>query len=343
MSINIIKESDFRRQIKTSPERAYLFFGDEDYLKSFALSSAHEALCGDVTLSAFNEIKFDALTYSPSALMDAVMPMPMMSDRKLITVTGLDMNTMKQGELDALCNVLSSLEEYDYNTVIISVASDRFDAGILPKRPSKLLQKLSEHLTPVYFEKISPARLAAWAGKHYAHNGVSASADICSFTVERCGRDMFTLASEIDKISFYVLSRKRTDITYEDVMSVSVPAAEYDAFALSNAITAGKRDEALAVLSDMKLRRVDPIIIMSEIITNICDSLSAELMATDGFTASEISETLKIHEYRISLILRSRRGVQKLKGMLELCRRADLDLKTSRDGYSTLERLICSI
>lgn len=343
MSINILKESDFRRQIKTSPEKAYLLFGDEDYLKSFALTTAHDALCGDITLSAFNEIKFDALTYSPSALMDAIMPMPMMADRKLITVTGLDMNAMKQSELDALCNVLSSLDEYDYNTVIISTSSDRFDAGILPRRPSKLLQKLSEHLTPVYFEKISPSRLAAWTEKHYSHNGISAPSDICSFTVERCGRDMFTLASEIDKISFFVLSQGRTAVTRDDVISVSVPAAEYDAFALSNAITAGKRDEALAVLSDMKLRRVDPIIIMSEIVTNICDSLSAELMAADGFTSSEISETLKIHEYRVSLILRSKRGVNNLRGMLELCRRADLDIKTSRDGYSTLERLICSI
>lgn len=341
--MNIIKEADFRRQIKTAPEKAYLFFGDEDYLKSFALSTARDTLCGDETLRTFNEIKFDALTYSPSALMDAVMPMPMMADRKLITITGIDMSSMKQGELDALCNILTSLDEYDYNTVIISVASDKFDAGMLPKRPSKLLQKLSEHLTPVYFERISPARLGAWVGKHYSHNGMQASPDICAFTVERCGRDMFTLASEIDKISFFVLSQGRTEITRNDVISVSVPASEYDAFALSNAITAGKRDEALAVLADMKLRRVDPIIIMSEIVSNICDALSVELLAADGLTSSEISDTLRIHEYRISLMLRSRRGIPRLKGMLELCRRADLDIKTSRDGYGTLEKLICSI
>lgn len=341
--MNILKESDFRRQIKNSPDRAYLFFGEEDYLKGFAVSVAADTICNDPDIAAFDYIKLDALSYSADALMDAIMPMPMMSELKLITVTGLDLNSMKQGEIDALCSVLASLDEYDYNTVIINVSSDKFDGGILPKRPSKLLMKLSEYLTPVYFEKISPARLTSWVGKHYSHNGVIASPEICDQTVARCGRDMFNLASETDKISFYVKSQNRDVVTSDDIERVSVSVAEFDAFAFSNALTAGKREEALGVLADMKFRRVDPIIVMSEIISNICDSLSVELLAADGLTVREISELLKIHEYKISLILKSRRGVDRLRSMLEKCRRADLEIKTSRDGYATLEKLICII
>lgn len=341
--MDILKDADFRKQIKSNPQKAYIFCGDEDYLKSFALTVARDAFIQDPTLSMFNEIKLDALSYSADALADAIMPMPMMANRKLITVTGLDLNALKAGETDALCSALSSIEDYDYNTVIISTASDRFDAGILPKRPSKLLLKLSEYATPVYFEKISPSRLSAWVGKHYAHNGVEASPEICSLTVERCGRDMFNLASETDKISFYVLSQGRTAVTQNDVVKVSVSASEFDAFALSNALTSGKSDDALCVLADMKFRRIDPILIMSEIISNVCDALSVELLYESGMTQKEISEVLKIHEYKISLMLRSKRGVEKLKRMLEYCRRADLDIKTSRDGYSTIEKLICSI
>ena len=341
--MNIMKDADFRREIKSTPAKAYLFFGEEDYLKSHALIAAKDAISPDSTLSMFNEFKLDALSYTADALLDAIMPAPMMADKKLITITGLDLNSIKQGEVDALCSALATLDEYDYNTVIISVASDRFDYGILPKRPSKLLSKLSEFLTPVYFEKISPARLVSWVGKHYAHNGVNASPDICALTIERCGRDMFTLSSETDKISFYVLSQGRDTVSPADVTNISVPAAEFDAFAFSNALTAGNREVALSVLADMKFRRVDPIIIMSEIVSNICDSLSIELLALDGLTSREISEALKIHEYRISLILRSRRGIDRLKIMLERCRAADLEIKLSRDGYSVLEKLICTI
>ncbi|MBE6547442.1 MAG: DNA polymerase III subunit delta [Ruminococcaceae bacterium] len=341
--MDIIKEADFRREIKSKPKSAYLFFGEEDYLKSHALNAAKDALCPDITFAMFNQMAFDALSYSADALIDAIMPMPMMADRKLITVTGLNLNAFKPAEANALCQALSMLDEYDYNTVIISVASDRFDYGILPKRPSKLLSKLSEFLTPVYFEKISPARLYTWVGKHYSHNGVSASAEICKLTVDRCGRDMFSLSSETDKISFYVLAQGRNEVTPDDVVKVSVPAAEFDAFAFSNALTSGNRERALAVLGDMKFRRVDPIIIMSEIISNICDALSVELLAADGRTSYEISDALRMHEYKVSLLLKSKRGVDRLKNMLEKCRTADLELKMSRDGYTTLEKLICTI
>lgn len=341
--MNIIKEADFRREIKSSPAKAYLLFGEEDYLKSHALAAAKAAISPDSTLSMFNEFKLDALSYSASTLLDAIMPAPMMTDKKLITVTGLDLNSIKQGEVESLCSALATLDEYDYNTVIISVASDRFDYGRLPKNPSKLLAKLSEVLTPVYFEKISPARLVSWVGKHYSHNGVNVSPEVCALTIERCGRDMFTLSSETDKISFYVLSQGRDTVTPNDVTKISVPAAEFDAFAFSNALTAGNREAALAVLGDMKFRRVDPILIMGEIVSHIYDSVSIEMLALDGLTSREISEVLKIHEYKVSLILRSRRGIDRLKVMLERCRTADLEIKLSRDGYSVLEKLICTI
>ena len=42
--MDIIKEADFRKEIKSAPKSAYLFFGEEDYMKSFALKAASEAI-----------------------------------------------------------------------------------------------------------------------------------------------------------------------------------------------------------------------------------------------------------------------------------------------------------
>lgn len=341
--MNILKDADFRREIKSAPGKAYLFFGEEDYLKYHALTAAKDAISPDQTLSMFNELKLDALSYSPSALLDAIMPAPMMADKKLITITGLNLDSMKQSEIDSLCSALAALDEYDYNTVIISVASDCFDYGRSLKSPGKRLSALSEFMTPVYFEKVSPARLISWVGKHFSNNGVTASPEVCAFTIERCGRDMFTLSSETDKISFYTLSQGRNEVTRDDVSKSSVPSAEFDTYALSNALTAGNRETALAVLGDMKFRQVEPVVIMGEIVAHIYDSLQVELLAADGLTSREISEFLKMHEYKVSLILRSKRGVERLKIMLDKCRAADLEIKSFSDGYSVLEKLICII
>lgn len=341
--MRMIKESDFRKEIKAKPAPGYLFFGDEDYMKGFALTTATEAISPDPTLSFFNEMKLDALSYSPDALREAMMPFPMGAERKLITVTGLDFNAMKASEVDELCEVLSELEEYDYNTIIISVAADRFDPGILPKRPSATLEKLGEHLVAVYFEKNSPAKLAAWVGKHYAHNGVVASPEICALTVERCGRDMYKLAGETDKVSFYTLSTGRTEVSADDVIKVALPAAEYDAFAFTNAIGARQKELALDILSDMKLRRVDPLIIMGEMSRTVCDICAVTSLSANGSTTREISEILKIHEYRISLILKNGIREDICKSMLAKLREADLENKSGKDGYLVIEKLICTL
>jgi hypothetical protein len=82
----IIKEADFRRQIKAPCGGGYLFFGDEDYLKAYALKMAREAVCDDPSFAVFNDVRLDALDFTPDQLMSALMPPPMIADYKIITV-----------------------------------------------------------------------------------------------------------------------------------------------------------------------------------------------------------------------------------------------------------------
>ena len=340
---DIIKEADFRKQIKTDPQQGYLFFGEEDYMKKFALDAAIAAISPDQSFSFFNEIRFDSVTYSPEALIDSFMPAPMMADRKLIIISQLDVKSMKPHEVDALLKAIEALGDYDYNTLIITVSADRFDAGNLPKKPSQILQKLAEHLIPVQFEKNSPARLAAWVSKHFEHNGVIASAEACNMVIERCGRDMYNLSGEIDKLSFYVLADGRNEITRDDIVYIAIPSTEYDSFALTNAIGARRREEALAILKDMKRRRLEPIIIVSEISGTINDMLRIAVLRADGLTQKEISAVTKIHEYRIGIMMRTLPDLDTCKRMLTLAKGADAEIKSSLDGFTVIERLICSI
>ena len=338
-----IKEADFRKQIKNDPATGYLFYGDEDYMKKFALDTAISAISPDPTFAFFNEIRLDSFSYTPDALIDALMPAPMMADRKLVILSGLDFTAMKQSEVDALCKSLELLPEYDYNTLIITTSADRFDSGRSPKKPSAVLKKLSEHLIPVQFEKNSPTRLSSWVAKHLEHNGVRASADVCAFIIERCGRDMFNLASETDKLAFYVLSSGRDALTKEDVMKVATAVADYDAYAFTNAIGARRRDEALEILRDMKGRRMEPVVISASIISTVCDMMTLSVMRSEGLTPREMAEFTGMNEFVISRLLRTLPDEAMCKLMLSRCAAADLEIKLSRDGYAVLERLICTI
>ena len=345
--MELLKDADFRKELKGTPRAGYLFFGEEDYLKSFAVRQARELLCPDPTFAFFNEMHIDAIDFTPDKLLDALMPMPMMADRKLVILNGLNFNTMRPNELDALCDALAQLSDYDYNLLIVNVTADSLDPGFLPKKPSATLTRLGAYLTPVHFERCSTAKLAAWVGKHFAHNGVEAPPELCQAMPEYCGHSMFLLANEIDKLSFYTLSHGETRATVENMHLVCTPVNEYDAFAFTNAVMEGRSDAALAILADYRFRRIEPVIILADVTRVICDMLSVSAMSAEGTPNAEIGASFKppLHEYRVGLYQKSLRNTspQKLRRALDACIAADAALKLSPLGYTPLEKLICSL
>jgi DNA polymerase-3 subunit delta len=347
MALTILKEADFRKELKTSPTGGYLFFGEEDYMKSASLRMARQGVTeADPAMATFNDIRLDGLDFTPAALLDAMAVPPMGADRKIITVTGLNFNTLRAADLDKLCEALSEIPDYPYNLVIFSSAADTLDAGNLPKKPSELLTTLGEYLRPVYFERNTPAKLAGWVQKHYLHGGVQAAPRVCQFTIEYCGRNMFTLAGEVEKVACYIRAKGRDTATEADVRTAAIPAMEYDAFAFTNAIMERRRADALDILADLKLRRVEPLYILSEVSRVVCDLLAIRTMSDGGQTATEIGSALKMHEYRVGLYLKQARktDVTLLQNAVTACQTADRALKRSAaDGYGVIERLICTL
>ncbi len=344
-ALEILKESDFRRELKASPRTGYLFFGDEDYLKAFAINQARSLLCPDPSLAFFNDMRLHAIDYTPQKLLDAITPMPMMTDRKLITLDGLNVSAMRASEIDELCEVIAELESFDYNLLIVSVSADGLDTGYLPRRPSSTLLKLAEVLTPVQFDRCTTAKLTAWIEKHFAHNGVRVSPALCAQLTQYCGHSMFILANEIDKLSYYVLANGRDEPTAEDLRLVCCPVSEYDTYALANAIMESNAEAALAILADYRQRRVDPIFILGDVTRSICEMVSVQAMTADGASPAEIGSILSVAAFKVGLYQKSLRNTseKRLRRALDSCIAADAALKSSPTGYAVLERLICSL
>lgn len=351
--MEFLKESEFRKEIKGTPRVGYLFFGEEDYLKAFAVRTAREQLCPDPTFAFFNEMRIDVPDFTPQKLLEALMPLPMMSDRKLITVGGLRLTSMRQDELDSLCEILATLSEYDYNVVILNVPSDGLELPFsFPKKVPPALAALSQYLTPVYFERNTTAKLVSWIQKHFAHNGVEASAALCTEMAEFCGHGMFILANEIDKLSFYLRSQSRTVADSESMHYVCTPANEYDTFAFTNAVMKGESDVALGILADYRFRRIDPRFVLGDVVKVVWSLIAVQSMSQQGASVKEISQALGgMHEYKVGLYQRCLHNTtpERLLAALDACDRADTVLKDITTpgiippGYAPLERLICAI
>ena len=346
--MEIIKEEEFRKQLDRTVGRAFLFYGEEDYLKIAAVKALKEHLCPDESMAFFNNVTIDFTDYTPDKLLDTMAAPPMMTEAKLIVLRGFDFTAARAAETAAeLIEVLAQLEEYDYNCVVIYAAADMLDAG-LPKRPSAMLKRLGEVATPVRFDAPTDARLARWAGKHFAHYGVSATPAVCAELIAYAGKTMFVLANEIEKLAAWAKENGKGEITPEDIRRVCVPASLPDAFALSNAILAGDGKAALEALAVLKFERVEPNVILGEISSLLFDMQAARVLFAAGKNIKEVAAALGKHEFKIGKIASalSHTTPQRLARVIERCAEADFALKNTylaRGDYAPIEKLICSL
>ena len=126
---------------------------------------------------------------------------------------------------------------------------------------------------------------------------------------------------------------------------VCTPATEYDAFAFTNAVMEGKSEAALSILSDYRFRRIDPLVILGDILRVVCDMVTIEAMAREGAPNAQISSVLNLHEYKVGLYRKSIASARegRLERALDACLEADRSMKLSGSGYEPLEQLICKL
>lgn len=339
----IIKEEEFRRLLKKGLSGAYLFAGDEDYLKSFSLKSARSTVCAEPSFAIFNDIQIDPINYSPEALVNALMPLPMMDEKKIVSINGLPIGNMRSTEIDELIEAISTIEEYDYNILIISVPAGLIDTNKY-SASSGAFQKLAEVMTTVLFEPISGAKLTAWVSKHFTYHGVNADSAVCNLLIDKCNHSMFSLANETEKLAYYALQAKRTTVTADDVENIACTVISSEAFALANAIIDGRNADAIEALSVMKYERIEPVIVLSEVSKTINDLFLIKVLSEDALPTTEIARILKQKsEYRVRMYaaIAAKKSKTSLYRAIALCSEADLSLKNSSLGYTAIERLIC--
>lgn len=330
--------SEFKNELKHL-SGGYLFCGEEDYLMRHYLAAARDSIVAKDDI--FNRIVITEDNYSPDTLMTAIESLPVMSDRKFIEVFGIQFGGMKEQEIDELCDVLSRLPQYEYNVLIIYADADNFDAGTV-KIPSKLLKRFQSVIKTVLFARESRARLATWTAKHFAAGLIVAPPDTVDLLISRCACDMSVLASEIDKLTYYLKSQGREKLTVDDVLLVSTESRDIAAFDFTNAILDGNTGQALSILTELRLRREKPEIILAGITRVICDLIAVKSLLDSGAGSQAVAQKMKIHPFKAGLYIKSasRTDSAKLNRIAGICYDADIRIKsTPLDSYGVLDRL----
>ena len=317
----------------------YILGGEEDYLVRYYLSALRDAAGIDPAFAVFNNPVFDGEEVDFAQIMEAVKSPPMMSDFKVVEWRHADFASMKEGELDSLMHIADEAAEYPYAVVVFTADGEGIELGTA-KRPSSFVKRFGSKINIVPFERSTENQLYAWLKKHFDSHGVEVTLETVKALVFRSGRSMDVLANEVEKLSAMALARGKNVVTPEDVAEVASSTPECDTFALSNAILDRDRQKAFTALEEMKIRRVDPMVIMGMVAKTFDDLAAVAFLLDEGRGADSINEVLKMNEYKLKIYLSAakRYGAPRLSEILSAFAEADAGAKYGGvTGYTAVE------
>ncbi len=338
-------QNELKEKIKNGAlDGAFLFCGEEDYLKRHYIGELRRRLVPDEGLAPFVHFVFDGAEIDADAVLSAVRTPTMFGDGKLIEWHNADFEGMKESALKAFEALCEEIGEESGNTVVFTAAEEGLDTGT-EKRPSKLITRLKKSLSVVPFYHSADAALLSWIRRHLAARELSYTEALPASLLARVGHDMDTLKNEIEKLSDYAKANGLSAVTEKELSFVCIQTVESDAFSLTNALLDGKMEEAYRYLGDMKRRRVDPISVLAQVAKLYADLLSVALLAEEGSGEKEIAKALGMHEYRAGLYFRSakRMGAAFIEEKLALCAKTDAQLKSGTASYRGLEQLVATL
>lgn len=334
--------TEFVTKCKKGITGGFFIFGDEGFLVNKCREAAAQYVPDEGT-EDFNYIKLSANDAGYLELLEeAVMTLPMFSAKKLVWLTSYK-STCKEEEKQQLFDVLALLKENPETVLVIEVDGGDFDPGKLPKAPSKAYKELAMYLEPVNCERQTAARLAGWAAKRFASNRILADSAVIHYMIEYCSADMYSLQNEVDKLSYYLAYHNREKLEYEDVLNVCSRGKIDIAFEFSNALLDGDTARALSLVLSMQRRKERPEIPLGELVAFAANMYTVKVLSDGGMSKEDISKKTGLHAYRVGLYATaaSKRGTKRLANLVELCREADVKIKsTPLDSYIVLEKLV---
>lgn len=336
--------TELKNKIKTADiGGAYIFSGEEDYLKKYYLSEIANICCPDEAFSLFNRVTFDGADIDLAEISEAIKAPPMMSDAKLIEWKYPDLDKMKESDKKTLISIAETLADYPYITLVLFSDTNGFDPGTV-KRPSKNAKLFSKAFNLINFEKSTDAQLIGWLRRHFEAEGIACDSDTLSALIFRSGHSMSVLSGEVKKLSAYAKANTLSAITKKEVDFVASPTLECDAFALSGAITDKNRERAFLALLDMQMRRIDAGAVLATLARSFGELVTVALLLEEGNDAKDIEGILGWNQYKIKICINSAKkwGLARLSSATARLRELDAQSKSGGiSGYKAVEIFIC--
>ncbi|MEI3101277.1 MAG: DNA polymerase III subunit delta [Oscillospiraceae bacterium] len=227
------------RELKQlGPERAYLLWGPEDYLREQYLREL-KRICLPEGEDSFSYHRMDGPELDMEELRRAMDALPFMTERSFIELRDIDINKLKDS--DTLEKLLGDVPDY----CVIAFA---LGANYEPDGRLKSVKVLRQKTKELKFTKQSQGQLTDWLVRRFAAAGKGIELDAAQRLIFISGELMSGLIPEIEKVAAYAKGER---VTVSDVEAVANHIPEAVIFDMTEYIAQKKYNSALSVLSEL--------------------------------------------------------------------------------------------
>jgi DNA polymerase-3 subunit delta len=194
----------FRSLKKGALDPVYYLYGDEDVLKQEAIRSLLEHAL-DAATRDFNLDQRDAASLDAEAFHALVQTPPMLAQRRVVVVRGVEQLRKKSKARDEVLRYLRAASS-DTVLVLVQGAGEEAEAD------------LARHATTVEFERLPPDRVRRWVEHRAGQLGVTLEPGVADLLVEAVAGELGAAAQELDKLA--ALAQGRT-VSADDLAAVA--------------------------------------------------------------------------------------------------------------------------
>ena len=312
----------------------YCFYGPEAYIRRSAL----EKLRAKVLMPGLEDMN-ETLLSAPTAqqVIESCETLPMMSDYRLVIVRDCALAQSGKAkdeakESAALCEYLPRVPQ---TTCLL------FDLGDGVDKRKKLSQALMKLPGAVSFDALDDAQLARWMGQTLRPLGKKMDRAACEALAFTSGRDLTMLSGELQKLAAYV--GERAEITAQDVEQVATHTAECTVFAMVDAITERRAQQAFELLGVLLQGGEQRIGILAMITRQYRQMMHLCALLRERVPQAQQAKLLGVPPFALTRLTRQvgKRTYDALRACVEACVQADYDIKRGAlREEAALERLM---
>lgn len=306
----------------------YLLVGEESYLINETMTKLKDALSQSGEIEVMN---FDLDEVPVDYVIDEADTIPFFSEKKLVVAKNASFLKSTEKGKEKIDHDLKRLENWlehpsDLTVTVFIAPYEKLDER---KKVTKLLKDKA-----VYVQVQTPKEqdLAVWIQGQVKERGKTIQQGALEKLVTMVGTNMLQLQMEIDKMSLYLGDSESSEITESLVEDLVAKTLEQDAFKMLNAYLERNHTLALEIYHDLLRQKEEPIMLVGLLASNIRTMSNVYYLLKKGYHPQQIAKQLKVHPYRVKLMVENRRRPSDESLLKALYQLADVDLALKTTG-----------